>query len=492
LPRGQPRALRAIGACRTAALGGHTEACDACGALRIASTSCRNRHCPQCQSLAKERWVTARRAELLPGEYFHVVCTLPHLLNPLAPGNPRVCYALLFQAARETLATLGADLRHLGGEIGGVAILHTWGQTLEQHRHLHCGVPGGALARDGTRWRPAKPGFLFPVRALARVFRGKYLAGLRRMFDRGKRRVAGSGAGLADPTACRQFLTTLRGSDWVVYAKPPFGGPAPVLEYLGRYTHRVALSNDRLLSVADGQVRFRWRDSAHGNRGKTMTLSAEEFLRRFLLHVLPAGFVRIRHFGFLATRGRPGKLAQCRALLAVPPPPPPVGSGLGAPAHGGGHHPGPRLPRGAPANRRCLPAGPDPGSRLGQFMRPPAAGPLSLAPMPRFARRAGRVGPLGSPPARRRGRRAPLFARSTPRPGTPPCPSRLQRPSLGPTARIQSPEPVGPRFSSTRFTRRARPSGRRTMPLGARRIKAYSLGDPEWTEIAPCEPHLLS
>jgi hypothetical protein len=300
-------------------LGGHTERCDVCGAIRIAYNSCRNRHCPKCQTLAKERWLAARRADLLPVEYFHVVFTLPHAVNPLAQGNPRVLYALLFHAARETLATFGDDPRHLGGEVGGLALLHTWGQTLEQHLHLHCVVPGGALARDRTTWRPAKRGFLFPVRALARVFRGKYLAGLQRAHNRGDLRFAGSVAGLANPAAFRAFVGTLRATDWVVYAKPPFAGPTQVLDYLGRYTHRVAISNERLLSVADGQVRFRWKDYAHGNRVKTMTLSTEEFLRRFLLHVLPAGFVRIRHFGFLANRGRTGKLARCRALLAVAP-----------------------------------------------------------------------------------------------------------------------------------------------------------------------------
>jgi hypothetical protein len=323
LTRGQHRALRALAACRTAALGGHTETCDVCGATRIAYNSCRNRHCPKCQTLAQARWLAARQAELLPVEYFHVVFTLPHTLNPLAQGNPRVCYALLFQAARETLATFGDDPRHLGGEVGGLAVLHTWGQTLEQHLHLHCVVPGGALARDRSRWLPAKPGFLFPVRALARVFRGKYLAGLRAAFDRQALRFAGSVAGLAEPAAFAAFLARCRTTDWVVYAKPPFAGPAQVLEYLGRYTHRVAISNDRLVSVANGQVRFRWKDYAHGHRVKTMTLSAEEFLRRFLLHILPDRFVRIRHFGFLANRGRRAKLARCRQLLAVPPAPPP-------------------------------------------------------------------------------------------------------------------------------------------------------------------------
>ena len=324
LTRGQHRALRAIAACRTAALGGHTEGCAICGAVRIAYNSCRNRHCPKCQTLAKERWLAARRAELLPVEYFHVVFTLPHALNPLAQGNPRVLYALLFRAAWETLAAFGADPRHLGGELGGLAILHTWGQTLEQHLHLHCVVPGGALTRDGTRWLSAKPGFLFPVCALARVFRGKYLAGLRRAFDRQALRFAGSVAGLADPPAFAAFLATCRVTDWVVYAKPPFAGPAQVLEYLGRYTHRVALSNDRLVSLDAGQVRFRWKDYARGNRVKTMTLPAEEFLRRFLLHILPAGFVRIRHFGFLANRTHTAKLARCRALLAAGPSPVPA------------------------------------------------------------------------------------------------------------------------------------------------------------------------
>jgi hypothetical protein len=270
--------------------------------------------------LAKERWLTARRADLLPIVYFHVVFTLPHALNALAQGNPRVIYRLLFQAATATLATFGDDPRHLGGELGVIAILHTWGQTLGQHLHLHCVVTGGALARDGSRWIAGKPGFLFPVLALAQVFRGKYLDGLRRAFDRGELRFAGSVARLAEPTAFGQFLVTLRAPDWVVYAKPPFGGPAQVLEYLGRYTHRVAISNDRLISVDAGQVRFRWKDYAAGNRIKTMALPAEEFLRRFLLHVLPAGFVRIRHFGLLANRGHAAKLARCRALLAAVPP----------------------------------------------------------------------------------------------------------------------------------------------------------------------------
>lgn len=319
LARAQRRAMQAIETCRTAALGGHRETCDTCGAERIAYNSCRNRHCPKCQTLAKERWLGARRAELLPVEYFHVVFTLPHALNALAQGNPRVLYTLLFRAVAATLTTFGRDPRHLGGDLGGTAILHTWGQNLSQHLHLHCVVPGGALAQDGARWIAAPPGFLFPVRALARVFRGKYLQALHHAFTTGKLRFAGSLASLADPEAFATWLRGLRQHDWVVYAKRPFAGPTQILEYLGRYTHRVAISNERLISHTDGVVRFRWRDYADGDRVKIMTLAAEEFIRRFLLHVVPGGFVRIRHFGFLANRTRRAKLARCRALLAPPP-----------------------------------------------------------------------------------------------------------------------------------------------------------------------------
>ena len=321
LARAPRRAMQAIETCRTATLGGHRETCNTCGADRIAYNSCRNRHCPKCQTLAKERWLAARRAELLPVEYFHVVFTLPHALNALAQGNPRVVYTLLFRAVAATLTTFGRDPRHLGGDLGGTAILHTWGQNLSQHLHLHCVVSGGALTQDGARWIAAPPGFLFPVRALARVFRGKYLQALYRAFTTGKLRFAGSLAALADPQAFATWLRDLRQQDWVVYAKRPFAGPTQVLEYLGRYTHRVAISNERLVSHTDGVVRFRWRDYADGDRVKIMTLAAEEFIRRFLLHVVPGGFVRIRHFGFLANRTRRAKLARCRALLAQPPAP---------------------------------------------------------------------------------------------------------------------------------------------------------------------------
>src|SRR5881409_1698624 len=321
LARVQHRALEAIATCRTAALGGHRAVCTACGTERITYNSCRNRHCPQCQRVATERWLTARRREVLPIPYFHVVFTLPHALNPLAQSHPRLIYRLLFHAAASTLTRFGRDPRHLGGDLGVTAVLHTWGQTLTQHVHVHCVVTGGALVRDGTRWIPARPGFLFPVRALAKVFRGRYLAALRQAFDRGELHVTGGLAALAEPAAFASWLAELRRQAWVVYCKPPFAGPEHVLAYLGRYTHRIAISNERLVAVADGRVRFRWRDYADGDRVKVMDLDVDEFLRRFLLHVVPDGFVRIRHFGLLANRRRAAALAQCRALLAQPVPP---------------------------------------------------------------------------------------------------------------------------------------------------------------------------
>src|SRR5215831_662280 len=321
LARAQHRALDAIATCRTAGLGGPRAVCTACGTERITDNSCRNRHCPKCQRVATERWLAARRREILPIPYFHVVFTLPHALNPLAQSHPRLIYRLLFQSAASTLLRFGRDPRHLGGDVGVTAVLHTWGQNLSQHLHVHCVVTGGALAPDGTRWLPAQPGFLFPVRALAKVFRGRYLAGLQRAFDRDQLHLAGGLAPLAKPAAFAAWLTDLRRSAWVVYCKAPFAGPDHVLAYLGRYTHRVALSNDRLVALTDGHVRFRWRDYADGNHVKIMDLEVDEFLRRFLLHIVPDGFVRIRHFGFLANRRRRMALAQCRALLAQPAPP---------------------------------------------------------------------------------------------------------------------------------------------------------------------------
>jgi Putative transposase/Transposase zinc-binding domain len=316
----QHAALRAIATCRTAVLGGHRETCDRCGATRITYNSCRNRHCPKCQTLTTERWLAARRADLLPIPYFHVVFTLPHMLNALAQGNPRVIYTLLFRAAADTLLTFGRDPRHLGGTIGITAMLHTWGQTLSQHLHVHCLVTGGALAATGSRWITGRSSFLFPVRALATVFRAKYLTGLHRAFDSGALTFAGGTAALADRRAFVAFLGQLRAVDWIVYAKQPFAGPEQVLAYLGRYTHRVALSNDRLVDHRNGRVRFRWKDYADHDRVKVMTLEVDEFLRRFLLHVVPRGFMRIRHFGLLANRTRRRTVARCRDLLGQPPP----------------------------------------------------------------------------------------------------------------------------------------------------------------------------
>ena len=316
----QQTALRAIALCRTAALGGHTDTCDQCGATRTAYNSCRNRHCPKCQRAAEVAWLAARQAELLPLPYFHVVFTLPHRLHALAQGNPRVLYAALFRAAADTLLTFGRDPQHLGGTIGVTAILHTWGQNLSQHLHLHCVVTGGALAPDGTRWIAAKNGFLFPVRALSTVFRAKYLDALRQAFATQALTFASGTAALSEPAAFAQFVADLRTEPWVVYAKRPFGGPAQVLQYLGRYTHRVAISNARLVDLQDGTVRFRWKDYADGGRTKVMALSVEEFLRRFLLHIVPRGFVRIRYFGLLANRRRRAQLDRCRVVLAAPTP----------------------------------------------------------------------------------------------------------------------------------------------------------------------------
>ncbi|MGH8611698.1 MAG: IS91 family transposase, partial [Gammaproteobacteria bacterium] len=316
----QHRVMRAIETCRTAELGGHLEQCDRCGAQVLRFHSCRNRHCPKCQTLAKERWAEARRAELLPVPYFHVVFTLPHILNPLAQRNPQAIYRLLFQAAAETLQTFGRDPKWLGGEIGITMVLHTWGQNLNQHLHVHGLVTGGALSGDGERWIAAKRGFLFPVRALSKVFRGKYLDALSQAFERGELRFAGPTTTLAPPKAFTLLLAKLRAEDWVVYSKRPFAGPEQVVAYLGRYTHRIAISNERLLRLEQGTVLFRWRDYAHGHKTKTMNLPAEEFIRRFLLHVLPKGFMRIRHFGLLANRHRAEHLARCRRALDTPPP----------------------------------------------------------------------------------------------------------------------------------------------------------------------------
>ena len=312
----QRRVMCAIERCRTAALGGHVEQCNACGHQRIAYNSCRNRHCPKCQSLAKTRWLQARLADLLPVEYFHVVFTLPEQLASVALQNKRVVYNLLFSAAAETLRTIASDPRHLGADIGFLAVLHTWDQTLRHHPHLHCVVPGGGLAVDGEGWRSCRRGFFLPVNVLARLFRRLFLQGLERAYEKGKLSFHGSCAFLTKPTAFNRLLKSVRAREWWVYAKPPFGGPAQVLAYLGHYTHRVAISNHRLLSLQDGKVTFNWRDNRNGHVRSTMTLTADEFLRRFLLHVLPRGFQRLRQFGLLANRRR-DELARCRQLLGA-------------------------------------------------------------------------------------------------------------------------------------------------------------------------------
>jgi hypothetical protein len=305
----QRRTLKDLAACRTAALGGHVLGCLECGHLQIAYNSCGNRHCPTCQATAAARWLEARAAELLPVPYFHLVFTLPDALDPIALANPRVVYDLLLRTAAETVLELAADPKLLGAQTGVLAVLHTWGQNLQFHPHVHCVVPGGGLSPDGTRWVASPTNFFLPVRVLSRVFRGKFLAGLRSAFAKGQLRFA------AD-----QFEQALSGAahtDWVVYAKPPFGGPEQVLKYLARYTHRAAISNARLLDFEDGMVRFRYKDYAHGKRKRIMTLTALEFVRRLLLHVLPTGLQRIRHYGILANRHRQAKLAWCRQLLGA-------------------------------------------------------------------------------------------------------------------------------------------------------------------------------
>jgi hypothetical protein len=301
LSRAQRRVMSAIELCRTAALGGHLEQCDACGHQRPVYNSCRNRHCPKCQSLARAQWLQDRQAELLPVPYFHVVFTLPEEIANLAYQNQKVVYDLLFRATAETLTTIAADPQHLGAQIGFLAVLHTWGQNLLFHPHLHCVVPGGGLAPDQKRWIACRPHFFLPVRVLSRLFRRLFLEALQTAFGQGQLHFFSSLERLRNPKAFAAYLAPLRQTDWVVYAKAPFGGPQQVLNYLGRYTHRVALANDRLLSIDQGKVTFRWKDYRHHDQLKTMTLDAQEFIRRFLLHTLPQRFQRIRHYGFLSS-----------------------------------------------------------------------------------------------------------------------------------------------------------------------------------------------
>jgi hypothetical protein len=320
LSRAQLKVMRAIEQCRTAALGGHLEQCDACGFQRPAYNSCRNRHCPKCQSLAAARWLAERQSELLPVAYFHLVFTLPHELNALALSNKQEVCDLLFKAVAETLLEFGR--RHLGGKLGVTAVLHTWDQTLRDHFHLHCLIPGGALSDDGSRWTTASRNFLFPVRALSLVLRAKFLDYLKQAHALSRLQFHGRVAVLADPAVFAVWHRRLREQLWVVYAKKPFCSPERVLDYLGRYTHRTAISNHRLLSLEQGRVTFSYRDRRRDNQLRSMTLDADEFIRRFLLHVLPDRFVRIRHFGLLANRSRKQTLARCRQLLGVTAPTP--------------------------------------------------------------------------------------------------------------------------------------------------------------------------
>jgi hypothetical protein len=317
MPLRHLRAMRAIEICRTAALGGHVDRCDHCGRSRISYNSCRNRHCPKCQCLDKERWLEARKRDLLPTDYFHLVFSLPEPLRPVALRNQEVVYNIFFKAAAKTLRELTEDPKHLGAEVGFIAILHTWSQTLMDHPHLHCIITGGGLSPDGLRWIPSKDEFFLPIKVLSRLFRGKFLAYLKEAHKNGKLDFPGKIAPLKEKRALKDLFKDLYGQEWVVYCKPPFGSAEMVMDYLGRYTHRVAISNDRLVRLEGDQVTFRYRDRNDNDTIKLMTLDASEFIRRFLLHILPDGFMKIRHYGILSNRNRRTKLASCKTLLGV-------------------------------------------------------------------------------------------------------------------------------------------------------------------------------
>jgi hypothetical protein len=323
LSLGQLKVMSAIEQCRSAALGGHVLRCSSCTRTEIAYNSCRNRHCPKCQASAAHRWLEAREADLLPVEYYHVVFTLPAPISAIAWYNKRVIYGLLFDIAAETLRTIAADPKHLGANIGATLVLHTWGSALTHHPHVHGIVPGGGLSANGDRWVACRPGFFLPVRVLSRLFRRRFLDALTDAHQRGRLQFFGQYAQLADRAVFAQWLAPLRASEWFVYAKRPFAGPDAVLAYLSRYTHRVAISNQRLLAFDGRSVSFRWKDYRQKGRTryKAMTLEASEFMRRFLLHVLPAGFHRIRHYGLLANPVRRTNLAKIRTLLGVAPEP---------------------------------------------------------------------------------------------------------------------------------------------------------------------------
>jgi putative transposase/transposase-like zinc-binding protein len=319
LKGGHLKVLSAVERCRTAALGGHRDRCLTCGyqTTSYSFNSCRNRHCPKCQTSAREKWLAKRSADLLPVPYVHVVFTLPHLLAPLAYHNKKLLYDLLFRASAETLLEVAANPKRLGAELGFLSVLHTWGQTLQHHPHVHCVIPAGGLAPDRERWIHVRRDFFVPVRVLRKVFRGKFTEGLKRLWREKRLCLPGALKALKQEITFRTFLRALHRKKWVVYAKPPFGGPQHVLQYLARYTHRVAISNHRIVNFAEEKVSFRWKDYAHSSQQRVMTLDADEFLRRFLQHLLPRRFVRIRSFGFLSNRQRTASLALCRQLLAV-------------------------------------------------------------------------------------------------------------------------------------------------------------------------------
>lgn len=329
----QLKVMSAIEQCRTSALGGHVLRCDACDSVEISYNSCRNRHCPKCQAKAAQRWLEARQADLLPVEYYHVVFTLPAPIGAIAYANKAALYRLLFDVAAQTLLAIAADSRHLGAQIGATLVLHTWGSAMTHHPHVHGIVPGGGLSPDGERWVACRRGFFLPVRVLSRLFRRRFIEELEKLHHAGRLRFFGEDEYLAEATAFARWLAPLRACEWVVYAKRPFAGPQAVLAYLSRYTHRVAISNRRLVSLDENGVTFRWKDyRAKGRtRHKTMTLAADEFMRRFLLHVLPGGFHRIRHYGLIANASRGMNLAKARALLNAAPPEPATGEATPTP-----------------------------------------------------------------------------------------------------------------------------------------------------------------
>ena len=317
LPLNVLKAMAAIEACRTAELGGHVDECDECGHIRISYNSCRNRHCPKCQTLAKERWLEARKEDLLPVGYFHVVFTIPEELNYLSLTNQKELYSILFQASSETLLELGRDKKYLGAEIGFTSILHTWGQNLMHHPHVHCVVPSGGLSLDGIRWINSKNDFFIPVKVLSRKFRGKFLYYLKQAYYANKLKLTENYQELIEKHVFQCFMDKMYNKEWVVYCKPPFSSAEHVLQYLGRYTHRVAISNNRLVAFDNGYVAFKWRDYRDKNTQKFMTVTAEEFIRRFLMHILPDKFVKIRHYGILSNRNRETKLKKCKRLIGV-------------------------------------------------------------------------------------------------------------------------------------------------------------------------------